>query len=238
MDGVGLNIDWYGVPLLEDLALKVKPEGRIVLIQAGNAKDLSKPVLRIQENYEGRKYKSKSVSMRQFKKWYKARRKDTQFTYYEDWLGFNFPGQAVLDFLELYKDKMNEAEKEFISKLDLTKIASQYVIAVLEGDSDTLLHEMAHALFYLDSGYKAKVTEYLNKMQYIGELSSIFSKTDYHSSVWIDEMQAYLIAGIGELEVKGKPAYDDVSKFDQIVKDLKALFDSYAQNYPEVVGHL
>jgi len=185
---MGLKMDQFGVPLLEDL--DVKPQGRIVLIQAPDAKSLSKPVLRIQENYEGRKYKSKSVSMRQFKKWYKARRKDTQFTYYEDWLGFNFPGQAVLDFIELFKNKLNEAEKELIYSLDLNTNGNKYVIAVLQGDSETLLHEMAHALFYLDSSYKSKVTEYLGKIQYIGELASIFSKTDYHSSVWIDEMQA------------------------------------------------
>lgn len=215
--------------------LQVVSHGKVVVVTATTHKSLSKPFLRIQENYEGRKYKGTFVSMNRFKSWYKQRRKDNRFTYYDDWLGFNFPGQAVLDFLHLYAGKENEAEKALLSQLDLEKIGSQYVIGILAGDSGTLLHEMAHALFTLDSGYRTQVTDYLQKMKYLDELNIVFSKTDYHSSVWLDEMQAYLIAGIGDLELHGKPL-DDLDRFDEIVKNIKDIFDSHVKKYPEIVA--
>lgn len=215
--------------------LKAITHGKVVVVTASSHKTLSKPFLRIQENYEGRKFKGTFVSMNRFKQWYKARRKDTSFTYYDDWVGFNFPGKAVTEFLELYKGTENEAEKALLALLDLSKVGSQYIIGIMEGDSGTLIHEMAHALFSLDSGYKTEVTQYLNEIQYLDELTAIFSKTDYHNSVWLDEMQAYLVGGIGDLEVKGKPI-SDIQRFDVIVADVKKIFNLHVKKYPEIVA--
>jgi hypothetical protein len=234
----------WGIPLMEtDLqtfqdALRVSSHGKVVVITADSHKHLSKPFLRIQENYEGRKYKGTYVSMAQFKKWYKARRQDSSFTYYDDWLGFNFPGSAVLEFMHLYRGKENDAEKALMSKLDMKQVSQQYIIGTLAGDVGTLLHEMAHALFYLDASYKSEILAYLNKMDHLDQyidLKSIFGKSDYHSSVWLDEMQAYLIAGIGDLEVHGKPV-TDIQKFDEMVRNLKHIFDTHVTKYPEIVA--
>jgi hypothetical protein len=235
-----LRLDEWGIPLMEvrqyQDALSVATHGKIVVVTAPDGKSLSKPFLRIQETYEGRKYKGIQVSMNRFKKWYKSRHQDTAFTYYKDWLGFNFPGQAVVNFLNIYKANTNDAEKVLIAKLDFSKLEQQYVIGILQGDSETLLHEMCHALFYLDSDYRAQVLNYLNKMQYLDELKEIFSKTDYHNSVWLDEIHAHLISGIADIEVKGKRAVTDIEKFDQIVADLKKIFNEHVQKYPEIVA--
>ena len=233
-----LELDEWGIPIMEDQKdyeekLRAVTHGKVVVVTAPDGKTLSKPFLRIQENYEGRKYKGKFVSMSRFKKWYKHHHRSTGFTYYEDWLGFNFPGKAVLEFLDLYGGHENDAEKALISKFDLGKLPGQYVIGILEGDHGTLLHEMAHALFYLDSEYQEAAVSYLQKMEHLKELEDAFAKSDYHNSVWLDEMQAYLIANIGDLDVRGKPL-DDLKRFDQIVMDLKSLFAQHVSKYPEV----
>ncbi|KAJ9065476.1 hypothetical protein DSO57_1019218 [Entomophthora muscae] len=182
--------------------------------------ELSRAFLRFQEFYESPVFRQKYFTLDEFKSWYI--RKFGKFTYETDWIGFNIPSTV---FEEFESGKMNPLSSEEIKLLDIvsTKPKPFYIIgstsSILGRPADnlgfiepchreklslgtksqelsaTLIHEMSHGLFYLDSKYSNGVMQEVSSMGVeINPLFQIFYQLGYHKEVWIDEAAAYLIS--------------------------------------------
>ena len=119
------------------------------------------------------------------------------FTYLQDWTGFNVPSHVVEKFFKLFKDDLNNKELLLQSLINEHKnVEKFYIIGTYDtGDID---HEISHALWYLNPKYKR------TSKQLLGTLPNSFYSliTDwllseeegrgYHTSMVLDEMVAYL----------------------------------------------
>ncbi|KAG2485722.1 hypothetical protein HYH03_015606 [Edaphochlamys debaryana] len=71
----------------------------------------------------------------------------------------------------------------------------KYVIATLEGDAHSIRHEMCHARFYLESGYRDTVQEVWEQglsAQQRDSITAFLNRLKYDPVAHVDEFQAYL----------------------------------------------
>jgi hypothetical protein len=80
-----------------------------------------------------------------------------------------------------------------------------YVIGSRGSDIGTLRHEIVHGLFYTDETYRDKVLAELKKIE-TKPFWKVLNKMGYCEAVLHDEINAYAIAGMGELVSRGVPA--------------------------------
>lgn len=71
--------------------------------------------------------------------------------------------------------------------------AVDYVVGYLSGDVHTKQHELRHAMYYCDVGYRAKVLKAWNALdtKTRGKIEDFLAKLGYPESVMVDEFQAY-----------------------------------------------
>lgn len=84
----------------------------IYLLRFKTQYELAATFLRVQEHYESPRFHGRIFSLEQFMDWYAKRYGN--FTYYEDWAGFNVPSTALQPFYEGKFDPLSEKEKEFL----------------------------------------------------------------------------------------------------------------------------
>lgn len=125
-----------------------------------------------------------------------ARTKNWRMSYYSDWAGFNIPGHILEDFYFKYQFHMSEKEKWLFKQLPLHGRKKFYVIGTgANGDGTALRHEIAHGLYYLDPEYKSAVDKRVKKIPkvIVEKIDTWLAATGYDSTVFTDELQAYLI---------------------------------------------
>jgi hypothetical protein len=180
--------------------------------------DLTSTFLRFQEHYESPRFRGKIFTLEQFMDWY-AKQKG-KFSYYEDWHGFNLPSSAFVPFRKGLFNPLLEKEQRLLALLGKEK-GQFYVIATFKDDDpDTLDHELCHALFFLDDGYRKSVQKIL-KGKDVSAVHGYLKMKGYHRAVWTDEVNAYLTADMKWLKKKGVK----VGHLASIHIKLKALFD-------------
>lgn len=128
------------------------------------------------------------------------------FTYYDDWAGFNVPGESFSSWFKSVVDEATSVDlrtNELILVTELMKLGIRdnpddyYLIGVKEGNQDVINHEIAHALYYLDLNYKREIDKHLDDLKtklpkcYI-DFSLKLKGLGYCKEVIRDEMQAYL----------------------------------------------
>jgi len=168
----------------------------IYLLHFKTQYELASTFLRIQEYYESPHFHGRVFSLEQFMDWYAGRHGN--FTYYQDWVGFNVPSSAFEPFYEGKFDPLSQKEKKL---LGLFKGLSRrfYVIGVYgAGARGDLTHELAHALFFVDESYRQSVREAMSRYN-TTKLARKIAKAGYAKHVIRDEIQAYLISPSGEL---------------------------------------
>jgi hypothetical protein len=113
------------------------------------------------------------------------------FTYFEDWTGFNVPSTAFAPFYAGRFDPLLRKERRL---LGLFKKVSPpfYVIGLYR--QDDLVHELAHALFFMNRTYRRAVLAAMREYD-TRAVARHLSSLGYHDRVLDDEVQAYLIAG-------------------------------------------
>lgn len=126
--------------------------------------------------------------------------------------GVNFPVKFLNDWVKSTKTLTDE-EKNIIYKAK----NYTYVIAAVENDYSTLLHEKAHALFFLDKNYREKATAIWESLseKVRKNITNILKSLGYKSDNFLDEFQAYAIE---DPFFFGKNAYLELS---QKIKPLK-----------------
>ena len=181
-------------------------------VECADNTDLAMLFWRVQEFYEcsNKQFLGKAFSLVDYINWYsKEASKDKCFSYARDWGGFNVPSSAIKESQEINHPDINDwdltLDKMVKKIIKLQKNEKFYLLGSLLGDINTLEHEIAHALFYLDHDYYQKSKELIGNINK-KEKSEFFKvlkvlKGGYDKKVWEDEMQAYLATDL-EPEMK------------------------------------
>lgn len=175
--------------------------GNLVLIRTERQYTLASTFLRFQEHYESPKFRGEIFSLEEFMDWYAV--KFGNFTYYQDWSGFNIPSSILKPFREGRFNPLSQKENRL---LDLLANIPEpfYVVGIYGGkiDLSTLKHELVHGLFYTVPKYREDVRRILvpDKIQ---RFTAVLKKMGYHPAVWRDETNAYLLTGVSGLAEDG-----------------------------------
>lgn len=194
-------------------------------VSAKTSQELAKLFVRFQEHYESPEFKGKIFTLAEFEEWYKVSRNAVNFTYYEDWSGFNVP-DSVVEFVARNFTDLTEDEQWLIAQIRKAQPEGgrYYVIGAAKGSPDTLKHEIAHAMFYLDQGYRWGVGKLLRKNEEILEdLGEHLRYMGYDDSVVEDEKHAYILTERDYL-TEQKLWFD---QFDMIHRQISTLFERH-----------
>jgi len=160
-------------------------DGKIIHFQFDAGVLLCKTMLRFQEHYESPQFAKKIFTLGMYRAWYTI--KYGAFTYYTDWVGFNFPHTAVKPFLDGLFDPLTNEEQYVVDVL--RHVATPYYV-IGSKDDDAFEHEMTHAMYYIIDEYR----EAVNKMLSTNNLDHLKEHLlkHYSEDVLLDECNAYL----------------------------------------------
>lgn len=167
--------------------------------------ELARTMLRFQEHYESPKFKDKIFTLKEFKDWYGASTikpsNKPGFTYYSDWVGFNFPDYIVKSIEENFSN-LTEREKLILHYCHFIRDKKFYIVATSSDDNNSVLdHEMAHALYYVNNNYKNKVNALLKDApKEIDLVHKFLHETGYSQDVFNDEIHAWLCHDVQKLK--------------------------------------
>lgn len=117
-----------------------------------------------------------------------------KFSYFEDWAGFNIPGEILRPFYEGKFDPLTEKEKNLLKMLH--DVAGRfYVIGSVAGNPNDLLHEVVHGLFYVYPEYRRDVVARLKGLGDKHIRERLLQSDGYDESVLDDEVNAYAVTG-------------------------------------------
>jgi len=179
---------------MTDLKVLVPFPGVIHISYPSQAK-LARAFMRVQEFYESPLgFRGKHFTHREFEEAYMASRNADEFTYYQDWAGFNVPGNVVDKFAK--KFKLDHLENALIKAIQLNrpKRGRYYVIGtVAQNAGDVLDHELSHAFWYLHIPYRRAMQRLADKLpkSYIKKMRRFLLEIGYHENVLEDEIVAY-----------------------------------------------
>jgi hypothetical protein len=199
---------------------------KIYHLKFSKQRDLAKTFMRFQEHFESPKFRGKIFTAEEFKKWY--RKAKGKFSYLSDYSGFNIPSEILKPFFDGKFDPLSDEEKWMLKKFASIKgkfyIIGSYVEKTKKQSGQTILHELAHALFYFNTRYRKDVLRVLKKTD-LSELKKRFKKkSDYHKSVHQDECHAYLLV---DLDWMKKTWKINIEPLRQSHEELKKVFKKY-----------
>ena len=176
----------------------------VVHLSFPNRKEMTLSLCRAQEHYEAAdsRLRGKYFTWETFLDSFAA--DDGKIDYFSFWSGFNFPGIAFHSFLELFHHDLSRREKAVADAVagvvDTRK--PFYVIGTLEGATDTIRHEILHALYHVDEGYRREAVGLVLDMDHgvRRKVRDGLESLGYGENVIDDETQAYLGSG-GEDEL-------------------------------------
>lgn len=156
--------------------------------------------LRIQEFYESPydEIRGNYFTMDEYMDRYAADN-EGMFTYFEDWNGFNIPGDCVNKFWKCFNEHENpirRKEADIFASLMAFVVENNtkyYIIGTHDGASEAIKHEIAHALYYLSGAYKEACQTIYREMPDTlkASIHKVLEDLGYVGSVFEDEVQAY-----------------------------------------------
>lgn len=165
---------------------------RIYLLQFSDQYTMTATFLRFQERYESPKFYGKVFDWEEFMDWYA--KQYGNFTYFQDWSGFNIPSYALMPFYDGTFDPLTRKEKKLLNLLEDIS-GNFYVIGTMKVDADTLGHEIVHGLFCLHSSYRREVIRCIRKYN-PKRIKKAIAKKGYHRSTILDEINSFLVTGL------------------------------------------
>jgi hypothetical protein len=190
----------------------------IYLLRFKTQYELAATFLRVQEHYESPKFHGRIFSLEQYMDWYAAQYGN--FTYYQDWSGFNVPSTAFAPFYDGKFDPLNEKEKQLLRLFENLR-ERFYVIGIYDGGAkSSLTHELAHALFFTDEAYREAARAAMRGYD-TSALAQKLVKAGYGKHVIPDEVQAYLVGPSSTLSPASRP-------LGPLRRKLRALFKAHA----------
>jgi hypothetical protein len=203
----------------------------IYILKFKTKRDLASTLLRFQEYYESPKFKGKTFTLEEYKKWYTKNSpkgiKTGKFTYYNDWGGFNIPSHTLKPFYKGVFDPLTDAEKSVLKSFNKIRNQKFYIIGVYGNvDKSILKHEIAHGMYYSNKKYREEVNNILKEIDpvAVNQIRKYFKKySGYHKDVYMDEIHAYILTEESLLKKRG--IYID--RLKQTRKALIETFDKY-----------
>jgi hypothetical protein len=190
----------------------------IYLLRFKTQYELAATFLRVQEHYESPKFHGRIFSLEQYMDWYAVRYGN--FTYYQDWSGFNVPSTAFAPFYDGKFDPLSEKEKQLLRLFENLR-ERFYVIGIYDSAAkSSLTHELAHALFFTDDAYREAARAAMRGYD-TSALQQKLAKAGYGKHVIPDEVQAYLVGPSSTLSPASRP-------LGPLRKKLRALFKAHA----------
>jgi len=156
--------------------------------------------MRFQEYYESSEFKGRIFAVEEYMDWYA--KVYGNFTYFEDWHGFNVPAHAFDPFLSHKFDPLTKKEQILIDKLHKSglDLLNDYVIGLTERDvhrKPTLEHEYTHGLLAKNKHFRDEMVAVIMRYHW-APISKILEEMSYDKSVWLDEVIAYFLTGPGK----------------------------------------
>lgn len=190
----------------------------IYLVRFSTQYRLNATFLRFQEHYESPKFRGRVFSWEEFMDWY-AKQKGN-FTYFQDWAGFNIPSCVLTPFYAGKFDPLTKKEKKLLETFQTVR-GNFYVIGTRRNEkTDTLSHEITHGLFYCYPDYRKSVRQCIRRFN-TSVIREELLEFGYHPAVVADEINAYMLCGADRLK-KTKP-----SDVRQLRVELGKVFKSY-----------
>ena len=191
-----------------------------VLLKYKTVPDLARSFFRLAEYYEGSRYgkKTKQVTLVDFLDQWIDRKGDVD--YFKFWDGFNITDQAFQTWLKSARP-LSAAEQVTVDVIQqATKGMKKFcIIGVGSNNTDTLKHELFHAKYYLDAGFKSTVDQLLKDHATDPAVKTIkkilINKLDYANHVE-EEIGAYLYTGAQLKLVFGVDPKDLVKLIQQL----------------------
>ena len=167
---------------------------------ADTQKELSITFFRIQEYYESRKVELFRKNFDFFTFLDVQMDKKGEIDYFSTWDGFNIPSHIFKKwFNSTSKSKRSKYEEALIDEIykniDTTK--PFYIIGVRKNAKDVLLHELSHALYYLNKDFKTEADSLVESFQKTSprqykKFANELRKLGYSDEVLQDEIIAWL----------------------------------------------
>jgi len=200
----------------------IKPH--VYIITGKNRFDIAIHFLRSQEWYEcsNSKFRGKSFDLLDYIDWYSKERGNGAFTYPTDFIGFNLTDD-IFDKVykpDFYFNKYDKRMMEIYRDVREHNGEGRFTImGVLEGDKETIDHELAHAYWYLYPSYRREMRKLIKELPEDIKLNveTALAKSMYSANVFPDETQAYISTGLG----------DDMEVPDKIIEQFKEVFNKY-----------
>ena len=196
----------------------------IGVLEFGSLHSLCSTLMRFQEYYESPEFHGKVFTREEFEEWYAY--KFGKFSYYEDWSGFNIPRRSFEEVLIHFPDLTSN--ERFVLSLVLPSDC-KYIVGCVEGDMDTLIHEVAHGMYHIYNGYREDMMNLLTKIPkpIVKKIYKKFEEMGYRQPVWEDELHAYMVDGINttyEFEFTDTQQ----KKVNSMIPQFNDVFDTWA----------
>jgi hypothetical protein len=172
---------------------------KVYLIESDTQYEIASMFLRPQEYYESpfENVRGKYFSLEEYMDTYA--RANGAFTYYTDWCGFNISSTVFKEFLKVFAYDLNQKENLLISlirQLNPNLDGDFYIIGACKSkcNKETLLHETAHAYWFFDPIYKAKMEDLIANLsiEMYEDAACALVDRGYADRFVKDELQAYL----------------------------------------------
>lgn len=203
----------------------------------GTQYDVAMHFLRFQEYYESPKFHKKFFTISQYMRWYSLEYGKGAFTYPDDWGGFNVPSWALTEVRDGPVEDLNEEDRLMFYLIDRVRSKEDghpfYFIGTYNNgkrkkdgkEDDVLAHEIAHALYTVNSDYRGEVDLLLNAWKYheghaseeIDSASDILREMGYHHSTIQDEVHAYAATGPCK-DLKGVMSETETKPFQDLLR--------------------
>jgi hypothetical protein len=187
--------------------------------------------LRAQEYYESA-FENIIRKQFQFSKYmdtYKQHYGKQEFTYGEDWSGFNIPSTILEEcMMNIPEVEMNNYDKIMIDIIKTIKSyegdSKYYILGVDELNNDLLEHEFAHAMYFTLPEYKKEMDRITSECddEIKAEMFKCITDYGYADHVLPDEFQAYMATGLGS-------AMEDaeIEDIDEWMVEFREVFEEY-----------
>lgn len=195
--------------------------------------------LRYQEYYESpyKQFQGKNFDIFEFMDYYRKDRGVGCFTYPRDWSGYNIPSDSFNKCIKGIFDVKVTATPYDAHMFDIKWAITEdlknyrypepekekfYLIGVDKVEGDIMDHEIAHAMFYLDSDYKKEMTALVKNlaMRKYNGMCNILLKLGYRKEVLIDEIQAFMSTGLWDT-MEDLKLTKEVIEFEEVFKKYK-----------------
>ena len=211
----------------------------IFVVHCPDEYELGMLFARVQEYYESPfdDIRGKDFCLFEYMNLYRKKNGRKTFTYPLDWGGYNVPSESF----ELCLRGLSKVQYHTPYDIELLTILHQiravlpsgkfYLLGISELSGTAFDHEIAHAMFYLNSAYRDEMTLFVK----YGVSHTLFDKLKakllyegYNESVICDEIQAYLatdpfifegIKGVKTLHTKFSKIFKKFKEYEKTTKN-------------------